>query len=131
MFSIPNRKPRTFNDVKVFAGDQDADVSFRNLFWENLPAPDELFHVYTPAIVSVQIFFYFTEPIFFFQVTMPRYRENRLIRPFSMLCPGISQNTKHHHLTLYKGQVWRSKSYLNLCDDNILKIAYHRFRLRG
>ena len=54
---------------------------------------------------------------------MPRYRENPLSIPFSMLCPGISQNTKHHHLTLYKGQVWGEKSYLDLCDNNILSIA--------
>ena len=55
---------------------------------------------------------------------MPRYRENPLITPFSMLCPGISQNTKHHHLTLYKGQVWSEKSYLELCDQNVLNIAH-------
>ena len=55
---------------------------------------------------------------------MPRYRENPLITPFSMLCPGISQNTKHHHLTLYKGQVWGEKSYLELCNHNILNIVY-------
>ena len=42
--------------------------------------------------------------------------------PFSMFCPGISQNKKQHHLTLYKGQVWRSKVYQDLCDDNILYI---------
>ena len=66
MFSIPNAQPRTINDVKVFAGEESsADASYRNLFWENLPTPDELFHVYTPAIVSVLIIFYFTEPIFF------------------------------------------------------------------
>lgn len=55
---------------------------------------------------------------------MPRYRENPLIVKFSMLCPGISQNTKHHQLTLYKGQVWREKSYLDLCDHNVLNINY-------
>ena len=55
---------------------------------------------------------------------MPRYRENPLITPFSMLCPGISQNTKHHHLTLYKGQVLGEKSYLELCNHNILNIMY-------
>ena len=41
-----------------------------------------------------------------------------------MLCPGISQNTKHHHLTLYKGQVWGEKSFLDLCDNNVLSIVY-------
>ena len=41
-----------------------------------------------------------------------------------MLCPGISQNTKHHQLTLYKGQVWGEKSYLELCNLNILNIMY-------
>ena len=41
-----------------------------------------------------------------------------------MLCPGISQNTKHHHLTLYKGRVWGEKSYHELCDNNILSIKY-------
>ena len=55
---------------------------------------------------------------------MSKYRENPLITPFSMLCPGISQNTKHHHLTLYKGQVWGEKSYLELCNHNILNIVY-------
>ena len=58
------------------------------------------------------------------QVRMPSYRENSLIIPFKMLCPGISQNTKHHQLTLYKGQVWREKSYLELCNHNVLNIVY-------
>ena len=58
-------------------------------------------------------------------MTVPRYRENPLIIKSSMLCPGISQNTKHHHLTLYKGQVWREKPYLELCDHNVLNIVYH------
>ena len=55
---------------------------------------------------------------------MSKYRENPLITPFSMLCPGISQNTQHHHLTLYKGQVWGEKSYLELCNHNVLNIVY-------
>ena len=55
---------------------------------------------------------------------MPRYRENPLVIPFRMLCPGISQNSKHHQLTLYKGQVWGEKSYPELCDNNILNILY-------
>ena len=55
---------------------------------------------------------------------MPRYRENPLIVKFSLLCPGISHNTKHHQLTLYKGQVWREKSYLELCNHNVLNIVY-------
>ena len=55
---------------------------------------------------------------------MPRYRENPLIIPFSMLCPGISQNTKLHHLTLYKGQVWGEKSYLELCNHNVLTVLF-------
>ena len=56
------------------------------------------------------------------QVTVPRYRDrdNHLTITFSMLCPGISQNTKHHHLTLYKGQVLSGKSYPELCNDNVL-----------
>ena len=58
------------------------------------------------------------------QVTVPRFRENPLIIPFSMLCPGISQNTKLHHLTLYKGQVWGEKSYLELCNHNFLNILF-------
>ena len=41
-----------------------------------------------------------------------------------MLCPGISQNTKLHHLTLYKGQVWEEKPYLELCNQNVLNILY-------
>ena len=50
--SYPNK---TFNDVKVFAGDdyyEPSDASFKNLFWKNLPVPDILFHVDTPSIVS-------------------------------------------------------------------------------
>ena len=58
------------------------------------------------------------------QVTVPRNRENPLIILFSMLCPGISQNTKLHHLTLYKGQVWGKKSYLELCNHNVLDILF-------
>ena len=57
-------------------------------------------------------------------MTLARYRENPLIVKFSLLCPGISQNTKHHQLTLYKGQVWREKSYLDLCNHNVLNIIY-------
>ena len=59
-----------------------------------------------------------------YQVTVPRYRENPLIVKFTLLCPGISQNSKHHHLTLYKGQVWGEKSYTELCNNNILNILY-------
>ena len=58
-------------------------------------------------------------------MTVPRHRENPLIIKCSMLCAGISQNTKHHHLTLYKGQVWEEKSYLELCNHNALNIVYH------
>ena len=57
---------------------------------------------------------------------MPKYRDNPLIIPFSLLCPGISQNTKHHHLSLYKGQVWREKSYLELCNHNMIDIVYDK-----
>ena len=58
---------------------------------------------------------------------MPGNRENPLITKFRMLCPGISQNTKHHHLTLYKykGQVWGEKSFLQLCHNNVLSIAFN------
>ena len=62
---------------------------------------------------------------------MPRYRENPLIIPFSMLCPGISQNTKLHHLTLYKGQVWGEKSYLERCNHNVLNIVFDPTYLDG
>ena len=41
-----------------------------------------------------------------------------------MLCPGISRNSKNHHLSLYKGQVWEKKSYFELCDNNVLKVVY-------
>ena len=47
-----------FQDVKVFAGDSShpaADASYKNLVWENIPVPDILFHVFTPAIVSLYI----------------------------------------------------------------------------
>ena len=57
-------------------------------------------------------------------MTVPRYIENPLIIKSSMLCPGISQITKRHHLTLYKGQVWRKKPYLELCDHNVFSVAY-------
>ena len=56
----------------------------------------------------------------YFQVTVPRYRENPLITKFSMLCAEISQNCEHHHLTLYKGGM--SKAYRKLCGKNILYI---------
>ena len=39
-----------------------------------------------------------------------------------MFCPGISQNSKLHHLTLHKGQVLTEKSYLELCDHNVLNV---------
>ena len=42
--------------MKVFAGDdfnQPSDASYKNLVWENLPVPDILFHVDTPAMVSL------------------------------------------------------------------------------
>lgn len=48
-------KLSTYNDVKVFAGDNNyppADAIYKNLLWENHPVPDFLFHVNTPAIVS-------------------------------------------------------------------------------
>ena len=57
-------------------------------------------------------------------MTVPRYRKNSLITPFSMLCPGISQNSDSHQLTLYKGDVLGGKSYSELCDNNILNIVY-------
>ena len=57
-------------------------------------------------------------------MTVPKYRENSLVIPFNMLCPGISQNSKHHHLTLYNGQVWEEISYLELCNHNVLNIVY-------
>ena len=46
----------TFDDVKVFAGDGyyvPSDASYKNLVWENLPVPDILFNMYTPALVSL------------------------------------------------------------------------------
>ena len=46
--------PVTYYDVTVFSGDANAaDASYKNLIWENLPAPEILFHVGTPAIVSL------------------------------------------------------------------------------
>ena len=55
---------------------------------------------------------------------VPRYRENPLITQLGLLCPGISQNSEHHHLTLIRGQVLGEKSYPELCNDNILNILY-------
>ena len=63
-------------------------------------------------------------------MTVPRDRENPFIIIFSMLCPGISQNTKLHHLTLYKGQVWGEKSYLELCNHNLLNIVFDPIYVR-
>ena len=57
-------------------------------------------------------------------MTVPGYQNNPLIIPFSMLCPGISQNSKHHQLTLYNGDVWGKQSYEEVCGNNILNIAY-------
>ena len=51
-----------------------------------------------------------------------KYRENPLITPFSMLCPGISHSSKHNHLTFFNGQVLGKKSYLELCNNNVLNI---------
>ena len=48
---------QTFDEVKVFAGDNfysASDASYRNLFWENLPVPNIMFHQYTPTIVSLE-----------------------------------------------------------------------------
>ena len=55
---------------------------------------------------------------------MSKYTENSAIIPFSMICPGISQNTKHHHLTLYKGSVGREKSFHELCNHKVINIVY-------
>ena len=58
IYSLPLHNPMTFNDVKVFAGDNgiipQSDASYKNLVWENLPVPDILFGFYTPAIVSLE-----------------------------------------------------------------------------
>ena len=54
--SFPLLNLTTFNDVKVFAGDNidpPSDASYKNLVWENLPVPDIVFHEDTPAIVSL------------------------------------------------------------------------------
>ena len=42
---VKNSDPRTFRDVKVFAGDrfhQEADAEFMNLVWENMKGIIEL-----------------------------------------------------------------------------------------
>ena len=39
-----------------------------------------------------------------------------------MLCPGISHSSKHNHLTFFNGQVLGKKSYLELCNNNVLNI---------
>ena len=65
--------------MKVFAGDKNlngvhfypaADASYKNLIWENLPAPDILFHMsmYTPAIVSLDIIYYVIHNIRIIQI---------------------------------------------------------------
>ena len=53
-------------------------------------------------------------------MTVPRYRENPFIIKSRLLCPGISQNTKHHHLTLYNGQVPKEKPFLEFCNQNFI-----------
>ena len=60
MYSIPTNSEWNFKDVKVFAADNfypAADASYKDLQWENLPAPDILFYMSmdTPAIVSLDI----------------------------------------------------------------------------
>ena len=48
---------KTFNDVKVFAGDNfdpPSDASYKNLVWENLPVPDTFLSLDTPNLVSQQ-----------------------------------------------------------------------------
>ena len=50
---------------------------------------------------------------------MPRNRARS-----TMFCPGISQNSKLHHLTLNKGQVLTEKSYFELCDHNVFNVFY-------
>ena len=43
--------------MKVFAGDghEATDASYKNLVWENLPAPDIFLTSDTPAVVSLNI----------------------------------------------------------------------------
>ena len=48
-FNLLHLAPVTYHDVTVFSGD--ADASYKNLIWENLP--ETLFHMGTPAIVSL------------------------------------------------------------------------------
>ena len=43
-----------------------------------------------------------------------------------MLCPGISLNTEQHQLTFFNGQILEEKSYLKLCNHNVLNILYSR-----
>ena len=55
---IDPSKLTTFNDVKVITGytktyNLPADASFKNLFWETFTAPDILFNIYSPPIVSL------------------------------------------------------------------------------
>lgn len=83
----------------------------------------------TPTIVSLEnkITIKHIKKLFIidhFQVTVPRYRNNPLIIPFSMLCPGVSEITQLHHLTLYNGQVWGKKSYLELCNHQALTVVF-------
>ena len=45
IYRVENKDPRTFQDVKVFAGDNffpAADASYRNMVWENLGNIQEL-----------------------------------------------------------------------------------------
>ena len=58
--SYPLLNSTTFHDVRVFAGDDfypPAHASYKNLVWENLPLPDILFNVDTPAIVSLDLLY--------------------------------------------------------------------------
>ena len=116
--------------MKVYAGGPtfpSSNASYKNLVWENRPVPDILLNINTPAIVrkiSKLKNLQFIESMNNSQVTVPRFSETSLSMPFSMLCPGISQSSKHHHLTLYKGQVWREKSYSELCNHNVLNVLY-------
>ena len=47
----------TFNEMNVYAGGPNyplSNASYKNLVWENLPVPDILHNVYTPATVRLE-----------------------------------------------------------------------------
>ena len=69
------------------------------------------------------------------QVTVPRYkkysskgREPTPLIAFSMVCHGLSQNTKNHQLNSYRNVIL-GKPYSEVCDNIVVKMIYEPYAL--